>query len=450
MEHNPEAVGSIAKTPTWGHLLKFTLPTILSMLIMSTFSIVDGIFVSRLIDPIALAPVSIVFPFLALVMSIGFMLGVGGNAMIARKIGAGMEVEGRENFSMIVVVAIIISIIITLFGILLPEFILGVLGADEFLFDMSFEYMRPLLYFMPMIVLGMVFQQFLITAGKAHYSTFTSLFAGVVSASLNLLFILVLDMGISGAALATSIAYTLPALVGLTYFSKKRSGPLYFVRPRFDFRALGRTCINGASEMVTMLAVSITSVLMNNVLMGIEGPEAVVAAGIMFGGMGIFTALFIGYSSGVAPIVSYNFGKGDTDNLKKAFSNSLIAISLLSSASAVFAFLAANLLISIYDVPMGSNIHHMALTGIRFLAGGFIFMGFNSFSSMFFTALNNGLVSSIISLFRTLVFVVIAFMVLPSLFGLNGAWAAIPSAELLGISLTVFFFIKMKNKYNYA
>ena len=440
----------ITQTPTLKHLFKFAVPTICSMIIMGTFGIVDGIFVSRLIDPIALAPVSVVFPFLSFAMAIGLMLGVGGNAMIAKKIGQGREKEGRQNFSLIALVAFIVAIAIMVFGMLFSDAILDILGADDFIRDMAFDYLQPLLWFMPTTLFGMVFQQFLITAGKAHYGAITALLGGSISAGLNFVFIRLLDMGIQGAALATSIGYTLPALVGLAYFAFVRSGRLYFVMPKLDFRALGRTCINGASEMVTMLAVSITTVIMNNVLQDLGGATAQAAAGVMFAGFGIFSALFIGYSSGVAPIISYNYGKGDTDNLKRSYSNSLRLIGILSLMAVSLAFLSTNLLMSIYNIPVGTPMHDMASTGFRFLASGFIFMGFNSFASMFFTALNNGVISSVLSLFRTLIFVFIAFLTLPALFGLAGAWAAMPTAEVLGIVMTITFFKIMKKKYNYA
>ena len=204
--------------------------------------------------------------------------------------------------------------------------------------------------------------------------------------------------------------------------------------------------------MVTMLSVSITVVLMNNILMDLSdgGYMAVAAASIMFGGMGIFAALFMGYSSGVAPIISYNYGKGDQDNLKKVFSNSLRLVMLLSLIAVGLAIVSRDLLISVYDIPAGTPIHDMARSGLLFLAGSFIFMGINSFSSMFFTALNNGLISSVLALFNTLIFVVIAFLTLPALFGLTGAWAAIPAAETLSIMMAITFLTKMRKKYGYA
>jgi Na+-driven multidrug efflux pump len=447
-----ENKGNIAKKPTCGHLVKFALPTILSTLVMNTFGIVDGIFVSRLISPMALSAVNIVFPFMSFVMAFGFMMGVGGNALVAKKIGEGRAKEARENFSLIALVSLIGAMAIAIAAIFFPDIILNILGVDDYVRPMAGEYMRPMLYFLPAAVLGMVFQQFLITAGKAHYSAVTSFVGGLLSAALNYIFIYLLDMGIGGAAVATSIGWVLPAVVGLIYFTLKRSGTVYFVRPRLDFKALGKSCVNGASEMVAMLSVSITTILMNNILMGLYGggATAVGASAVMFGGMGIFSALFIGYSSGVAPIISYNYGKGDTPSLKMVYSNSLRLIGILSVAACALAFLSVNLLLRIYGIYAGTPMHDMARTGLMFLASGFVFMGFNSFASMFFTALNNGIVSSIIALFNTLIFVIVTLAVLPPLFGLTGAWAATPAAEALSIIMTIIFFKVMKKKYGYA
>jgi putative MATE family efflux protein len=441
----------IAKKPTRMFLLRFTIPTILSVLAMNTLGIVDGIFVSRLIDPMALSAVNIVFPFMSFVQAVGFMLGVGGNALVAKKIGEGRAHEGRENFSLITLVSLIGAIVITIAAIFFPDFILSVLGVDDYVRPMARSYMVPMLYFLPAAVLGMVFQQFLITTGKAHYGAIMSFVGGGVSAGLNFVLIYFLDMGIGGAAIATGLGWTIPAVVGFVFFMFNKRGILYFVRPRLDFRALGRSCINGASEMVTMLSVSITTILMNNVLMGLYdgGATAVGASAIMFGIMQIFTALFIGYSSGVMPIISYNYGKGDAENLKLSYKNSLRLIGILSVVATVLAFLTTNLMISIYGVPTGTPMHGMARTGLMLFAGGFVFMGFNAFGSMFFTALNDGVVATVIALFNTLIFVVITLFTLPIFFGLTGAWLAVPAAEILSIVMTLIFFQSMKKKYGY-
>jgi len=421
------------------------------MIIMSTFGIVDGIFVSRLIDPFALSAVGLIWPFMSFVMAIGFMLGVGGNAMIAKKIGEGKEREGRENFSMITIVAFIASLVVVLVGFLAPDFVMGILGVNEFMRPMALEYMQPLIFFLPAAVLGMVFQQFLITAGKAHYSAVMSLVSGALSAGLNYVFIYIMGLGLSGAALATGIGMTIPMIVGLVYFSFARSGNLYFVRPKWDIRALGRSVINGASEMIGMLSASITAVLMNNVLMDIDQTGmAVASSAIMWAGMGIFGSLFFGYSSGVAPIVSYNFGKGDKVYLRRAFRNSLRLIGLLAVIAVVLAFISVDALLWVYSVPTYSPIHEMVRNGYLFIVAAFLLMGFNGFCTMFFTALNNGVVSSVLSLFNGFIFYVIMLFTLSGAFGLNGVWAAVPAAEFLQIFLTVFVLIKMGKRYGYA
>ena len=447
-----EASEKIAMKPTRLHLLRFAFPTIISMMIMSTFGIVDGVFVSRLIDPFALSAVGLIWPFMSFVMAIGFMLGVGGNALIAKKIGEGREREGRQNFSLIVIVAFFASIVVSMVGFFAPDFIMNILGVDDFMRPMAWEYMEPFIFFLPAAVLGMVFQQFLITVGKAHYSAVMSLVSGLTSAGLNYVFIYQMDMGLRGAAFATSIGFTLPAVVGLVYFTFARSGSLYFVRPTLDFRALGKSCVNGASEMVVMLANSITAVMMNNILMDIDGggPHAVAAVAIMFAGMGIFGSLFFGFGSGVAPIISYNFGRGDKDNLRRAFKNCLMLIGALAATAIGLAYLSVDFLIGVYDVPPSTPIYELARNGYLIFLAGFMFMGFNAFGSMFFTALNNGVVSSIMSLFNAFIFFIIALFSLSAIFGINGVWWAVPAAEMMMIFVTVSVFIGMRKRYGYA
>jgi len=421
------------------------------MVIMSTFGIVDGIFVSRLINPFALSAVGLVWPFLSFVMSIGFMLGVGGNAMIAKKIGEGKTSEGRENFSLIVAVAFTASIAMALLGLFVPDFILWILGVNEYMRPMALEYMQPFVFFIPAAVLGMVFQQFLITAGKAQYSAYMSLASGALSAGLNYVFIYLLDWGLRGAALATGIGMTIPFFVGILYFTFARSGNLYFVRPRWDVRALGRAAINGASEMIGMLSMSITAVLMNNVLMDIDYTGmAVAASAIMWAGMGIFSSLFYGYSSGVAPIISYNYGRDDRVYLRRAFRNSLRLIGFMAVLAIVLALSTVDVLLWIYRVPEYLPLHGMVRSGYLFIVAAFVFMGFNGFCTMFFTALNNGVISSVLSLFNGFIFYLIALYTLSPIFELNGVWGAVPVAEALQIMLTIFFLVKMRKRYGYA
>jgi len=441
----------IAQKPTKLNLLRFTFPTILSMIIMSTFGIVDGIFVSRLIDPFALSAVGLVWPFMSFVMAIGFMLGVGGNAMIAKKIGEGNQGEGRQNFSMITIVAFIASIVVALVGLLAPDFILWILGVNQHMRPMALEYMQPLVFFLPTAVLGMVFQQFLITVGKAQYSAYMSLASGALSAGLNFVFIYLFQWGLRGAAMATGISMVIPFAVGVLYFTLARSGSLYFVRPRWDFRALGRSVINGASEMIGMLSASITAVLMNNVLMDLDHTGmAVAAAAIMWAGMGIFSSLFYGYSSGVAPIISYNYGRNDKVYLRRAFRNSLRLIGLLAMLAIVLSVATVDVLLWVYSVPSYLPLHDMVRSGYLFIVAALLLMGFNGFCTMFFTALNNGIISSVLSLFNGFIFYLIALYALSPVLEMNGVWAAVPVAEALQIILTIIFLVKMRKRYGYA
>ncbi|MCL2377622.1 MAG: MATE family efflux transporter [Defluviitaleaceae bacterium] len=452
LRKSPEKASElIALKPTKLNLLRFTFPTILSMIIMSTFGIVDGIFVSRLINPFALSAVGLVWPFMSFVMAIGFMLGVGGNAMIAKKIGEGKEREGRENFSMIAIVAFIASIAVALVGLFVPDFILWILGVNDYMRPMALEYMQPLIFFLPTAVLGMVFQQFLITVGKAQYSAYMSLASGGLSAGLNYVFIYWLELGLRGAALATGIGMIIPFAVGMLYFTFARRGNLYFVRPRWDFRALWRSVINGASEMIGMLSASITAVLMNNVLMDMDQTGmAVAAAAIMWSGMGIFSSLFYGYSSGVAPIISYNYGRDDRVYLRRAFRNSLRLIGLLAVAAIVLSVATVDVLLWVYSVPSYLPLHEMVRNGYLFIVTAFLLMGFNGFCTMFFTALNNGVISSVLSLFNGFIFYLVSLYVMSTMFGMNGVWAAVPVAEVMQIALTIFFLVKMRKRYGYA
>lgn len=432
-------------------LLKFALPTILSMILTSTFGIVDGLFVSNLIGPLALSVVGLIFPFLTFAMSVGFMLGVGGNALIAKQIGEGNVKWARENFNLIIVVSLAVSIILSSVGIIFTDQLLLFLGADYSMLEMARVYLIPIGFFMPLIILSVIFQQFLMTEGKAHISTFSFLAGGIVSALLNVLLIYIMQWGLMGAALATGIGYTIPALIGAFYFTFKRTGNLYFGKTSWRGSVIVRAAINGASEMVTMLAVSITSILMHNIAMRLAGPEAIAAISIMFAAMNIMASLFIGYASGIIPIISYNYGANNDDNLKKLYSNSLKILSVLSLLSTVVMWIVLDPFIRFYIDPVYDiNIYQMSSLGIRILSSSFILMAINTFASMFFTGLNNGKISSLLSFFRSLVFVVTTLLILPNIFGITGLWLAMPVAEILGIGLTIYFFNKLKSSYRYA
>ncbi|MCL1924645.1 MAG: MATE family efflux transporter [Defluviitaleaceae bacterium] len=453
---------ALNKDITAKFLLKFSLPTMISMILMGTFGIVDGLFVSNIIGQEAFAAVNIVFPFLTFALAIGFMLGVGGNALAGKKIGEGKLEEARNVFSLISLVTFIASVVMSSAAVFFPRFVLNVLGANDILFYTALEYMQPIAIALPIIVMSVVFQQFMMTIGKAHISTLVFLIGGLVSLGLNVVFLYILNLGIGFAALATSIGYAVPALVGFVYFIFNRKGSLYFVKPKFNIEILKRSSINGASEFVTMMSTSIMSTFMNNVVMEIGGWEGVAAIGIIFATMNILANIFIGYSSGIMPITSFNYGKDDAERLKKIFNLSLKIVGIISICAVALAWLLTHPFVRIFTGPyvsvyMGgvytdfpNTVYNLAIQGFRIITSGFIFMGFNTFASIFFTSLNDGKISSLLSVLRTLVFVVGALLILPNMFGMYGVFSSMIVAEALTIIVTATALYRMKPKYKYA
>lgn len=430
-------------------LLKFAAPTVFSMLVMGAFGMVDGVFAARVIAPEALAAVGIVWPFMAFVMAVAFMLSIGGSALVGKLIGEGKQAEGRGIFSMLTLVTVGVSALLSTFGAIFPATLLNILGVDDMLRPLAAEYLGPLVLILPAVMLGFFIQQYFITEGKPSLGLYATIVGGVVNLGLNFLLIMHLQMGLRGAAIATSIGYTVPAIFGVVFFLRNRQGTLYFAKPRWDFNALGKSCVNGASEMVTMLAMSITGVVMNNILIRLVGYQGVTAATIMGVGQGLLMSLFMGYASGIAPVISFNYGKGDHDRLKRLFRRSLVIVAASSALSIAIGFFGATGLVGIY-LPIGSEVHGFTMHAFRIGLISFIFMGFNMYASMMFTALNNGKLSGILSFFRTLVFLLAMLSLLPAMLGVTGVWLALPAAELLALGMTFWFLARRRKQYGYA
>lgn len=437
------------KPITYKFLLTFTIPTIISFVLMAVFGMVDGVFASRGISVEALSAVNFVLPFLNFSMAIGSMLSMGGSALVAKKKGKQLKQEARENFTLLTLTVFTVSVIISIFSWIFRTPLLELLGADDHVFYLALEYIQPLILMMPLIMLGFFLTQFLIAEGKPILGMIASVSGAIVSTSLNAFFIFVLELGVMSLALATSIGYTVTAVLGLIYFTTNRKGTIYFVRPKWDLAALKRSSINGVSEMITLMAMTITTAIMNNVLVDLVGFEGVASAGIVMGIQFIFVSLYLGYSAGVAPVVSYNYGKEKHDNLAKLYKKSLLIIAGLSVIALSIALVFAGPLVQVY-VSAGTEVHTMTVRGLRIVATGFIFMGFNVFATNWFTAFNDGLVSGIMSFMRTMVFTTVLIVTLPSVWDLTGVWIALPKAEALSMVLTVFFLVKMGKKYKYS
>ena len=452
---------------TTGFLLKFTMPTILSYVLMSVFGIIDGLFAQRAIGPSALTAVGLIAPFFMLTMSIGAMLAMGGSAFVAKMKGEKDSRGARQNFTLLSIVTLVASAILSGLGLVITDPILRLLGTSYEMMPIAREYMLMITYFIPVIMLGMFLVQFMIVEGKPGLSAAISLSGTLVNTGLNWLFLFRLDMGVEGLALATGIGYTVPALFGIMYFTFKRKGTLFFTKPKWNLRAIGVSSLNGASEMVTMMATTVTTIVMNNVLVRMDGVGdlGVAVATMVMAFVPIFGALFMGYSAGVGPLISYNYGKQNHGRTRKLFSKSMVIVSILALFATALTIGFADWLIRIYVSP-GEYItgyypgfgyfeeyigfmHGMAMRGLRFAALGFLFMGINTFASAMFTALNNGVVSGFLSLMRTLVLALPLLILLPMAWDLNGVWLALPLAEVLSIVVTAFFLLKMGRRYGY-
>lgn len=438
---------TIAKKFDLLSLLKFTVPAIIMMLFMSLYTIVDGIFISRLIGTTALSGLNIVYPFISFIHAVAIMFAAGGSAIIAKKMGEGRDEEARNAFSLIVYTGIFIGICISVFGNVFINEIIRFLGASPVLEKYSYDYLKIIMLFAPFFILQILFQTFFITAGKPELGLRMTIVSGVTNAVLDYLFMKTFALGMIGAALATVSGYLIISIFGIVYFLKKRNS-LYFVKVKIDCGTIIESCINGSSEMVTDISSGIVTFLFNIVMMKYMGEKGVAAITIILYSQFVFIAVYLGFSMGTAPIISYNYGNQNKKQLKRIFN----ICSKLIMGSSVGVFL-LSLIFAKYIVgffaPEGTEVYNIAIKGFSLFAIAYIFAGYNIFSSSLFTALSNGKISAVISFMRTLVFIVLGIFFLPMIFQVNGIWLAVPFAEILSILVSLFFIRSEKGRYGY-
>ena len=430
-------------------LLKFAFPTMIANLFMSVYTTVDGIFVANYVNTNALSAVNIVMPYVMIVLALGTMIGTGGSAIVSLKLGQGRCEEAKQNFSFLSATCFIACVLVSILSFIFREPLLRMLGANDVIFDYCVDYATPLFCVAPMALLGMALQSFFIAAGKPILGMSFSLAGGVLNIFLDWLLIAQFGMGTTGAALATGLGYSIPGIAGVLYFTFARKGTLYFVNPKWSSKVLFKTITNGSSEMVAMTASGLTTVMMNNVIMGFKGEDGVAALSILIYTMSLLTSIYMGYALGVAPVTSYNYGAGNIENLQKEHRINLKVIASASVIMYVLGILLRNPLISIF-ADEGTSVYTMAQEGYWLFSIGYLYMGFNMYSSSLFTALGDGKTSAIISFCRGLVFLMIAIYGLSAVFGLNGLYLAMPVAEFMGLGLTILYLKKLKGKYHYA
>lgn len=438
---------TIAKKFNLLSLLKFTVPAIIMMLFMSLYTIVDGIFISRFIGTTALSGLNIVYPFISFIHAVAIMFAAGGSAIIAIKMGEGKNDEARSAFSLIVYTGIFLGICISILGNVFIHEIIRFLGASPVLERYSYDYLKIIISFTPFFILQILFQTFFITAGKPELGLRMTIVSGITNAVLDYIFMKTFGMGMAGAALATVSGYFIIAMFGIVYFLKKRNN-LYFVKVKMKWEIIKESCINGSSEMVTDISSGVVTFLFNIVMMKYMGEKGVAAITIILYSQFVFIAVYLGFSMGTAPIISYNYGNQNKAQLKRIFK--ICSKLIMSSSIGVFilSLIFAKYIVGFF-APEGTEVYAIAKKGFSLFATGYLFAGYNIFSSSLFTALSNGKISAIISFMRTLVFIVLGIFFLPMVFKVNGIWLAVPFAEILSILVSLYFIKRERNNYGY-
>lgn len=433
---------------TYKKLIKFTIPTIIMLIFTSIYGVVDGLFVSNCIGKEAFACVNLIWPAIMILGSVGFMFGTGGSALVSKTIGQGDNENAKNYFSMLIYILIVIGIILAVIGFIIIRPIATLLGATGDMVNICVTYGRVLLVTLVAFLLQNCFQSFLVVAEKPKMGLFITILAGITNMILDFFFIYVLKMGVFGAALATGISQIVGGIVPLIYFINKNNTKLRLVKTKIKLKPIVNACSNGSSEMVTNISLSLVSMLYNLQLMKYAGANGVVAYGIIMYVGFIFVGIYLGYSIGSAPIIGYHYGAGDKEELKNLFKKSLKLLAITSVVMTTIAEILSKTLASIF-VSYDAELLTMTTNAIRIFAISYIISGINIFASSFFTALNNGLVSAIISFLRTLVFQVVMIFLLPKILGLNGIWFSVVFAEILSFVVSILFLIINRKKYEY-
>ena len=433
---------------SYSKLIKFTLPTIAMMIFTSIYGVVDGVFVSNCVGSDAFAAVNLIMPIIMILGSVGFMIGTGGSAIVSKTLGEGKKEKANEYFSMLVYLCVVSGVILSVIGIIFTGPIAVLLGAKGSIAKDCVTYGRTVFFMLTGLFLQNAFQSFLVVAEKPKLGLFVTLLAGFTNMFLDFLFVYVLRFGVFGAALATGISQFVGSVIPIIYFAGGKNNVLKLTKCRFNKDIIIKTCINGSSEMVTNMSMSLVNILYNMQLMKYIGTNGVVAYGIIMYVGFIFVGTYMGYAVGSAPVISYHYGAGNKDELKNLFKRSLTIIIVSSVVMTLIAEIIACYLAGIF-VSYDNNLLELTTEAIRIYAVSYLISGINIFASSFFTALNNGVVSAVISFMRMFVFQVVMILFLPVVLGISGIWTAVIAAEVLSVVISVMFLVKNRKKYSY-
>ena len=439
---------ALSQPITYRTLLAFAVPMIVSQLFMNVNFIVDGLFVAHAVGTDGLSAINIVMPFIPLMIVLATMLGTGGSALVAAQLGAGKKHHAQENFSLLVLVCVILSTLIAVLGMSFLRSILYLFGADDALYPLCEVYAVPLFVSTPLTMTGLILDIFLVAAGQPRLAMLSAFVGGIVNMVLDYLLLFVLGWGLEGAAVATATGYSISAFVGLYYFAIHRRGTLRFVRPVWRLRAVLSAMGNGSSEMVMQLSMSLIMIVMNNTMMHLAGADGVAAIAISEYISGLLTAIYMGYAEGVAPLTSFNYGRRDPTALHGILRRSFALIGAFALFTTVLSIIIAAPVTGFF-APAGSHVYELAVHGFRIHATAFLFLGFSMYGSSLFTALGDGRTSALLSVWDTLICLLGFLLLLPHIFGVDGVFMATPAADLLGALLACVFIWKKRRIYGY-
>lgn len=433
---------------TYGRMMRFTLPPIVMMIFTSIYGVVDGFFVSNFVGKSAFTAVNFVMPVIMILGGLGFMFGTGGSALIAKTLGEGDSERANGIFSMLILFSALCGVAIAGIGLAVLRPVVALLGAEGELLENSILYARVVIIGIPALFLQYEFQSLLVTAEKPKLGLWVTVAAGVTNMALDALFVAAFRWGIVGAAVATVLSECIGGLLPVVYFFCKNTSRLRFTKPVFSGRDLLRICTNGSSELMSNIAMSLVSMLYNTQLLRYAGEDGVAAYGVLMYVSMIFVAVFFGFSVGTAPVIGFHFGAQNHGELKSLLRKSLTVISVFSVCMFALALGLAKPL-SLLFVGYDETLMEMTLHAFFIFSFSFFFSGFAIYGSSFFTALNDGVTSAIISFLRTLVFQIAAVLIFPLIWKLDGIWISIVAAEAMAVVVSAAFLIAKRKKYHY-
>lgn len=433
---------------TYWKLFRFTLPSIVMMVFTSIYGIVDGFFISNYAGKTAFASVNLVMPFIMILGGMGFMIGTGGTALVSVVLGQKDHERANRYFSMMIYLTVIMGVILSVLGFTFMKSIAVLLGATEEMLADCVLYGRIVISFTTAFMLQNVFQSFLIAAEKPKFGLVVTVIAGATNMILDWLFVGVFGWGVAGAAAATGLSQCAGGLVPLIYFLLPNKSLLRLTRTRLELIPLLKACGNGSSELMSNISSSIVSMIYNFQLLKYIGENGVSAFGVLMYVQFIFVAIFIGYSIGCAPIVSYHYGAGNPPEVKNMLKKSMLLMGTLGVLLSALAFCLAEPLAKIF-VGYDAELHALTSHAFRLFSFSFLLAGFNIYCSSFFTALNNGAISAAVSFLRTLLFQTSAVLILPLILDVDGIWLSNAFAEIFAFAISIIFLITKRKKYHY-